>query len=495
MYRHVLSSILALYCAIGISQPRLEVTDDIKAIYEEISELHLKQAQSQIDLSREKDPNNVMLDHMEHYIDFFTVFITEDDAYFKEIEGKLDDRIRRVKNTPPDSPYRLFVQAEMELMWALIRMKWDQKLRAGSAVLRAYKLLRENVERYPSFAENNKSLSIIHAISESLPAWLRTLVGIRGSIAQGTEEILTFVEQAEAGQSIWYKEGVVVATYLLFYLNNEQSAAWDLLNEHDLNISSHPLLTFIYCNMAQKTGQNDLAIDMLEARSRDSLQLDFHYLDLLLGKYKLYRLDADADHYILRYIELFEGQHFIKEAYQKLAWHALVVSDDKDLYRQYLNKCVIYGEDLTDEDKQALKEAKHGEIPDSRLLRIRLLYDGGYLARAHQELILSQSHYPPGHVAREQYLYRQGRVLQGLQNYVEAINYLSVLLQEYPKSDSYYACNAALQIGMMLEDQERYTEALRYYHQSLNIDASTYRTSLHQKAKAGIERSRTKAIR
>lgn len=490
----IVAIVASLLVSITLSgQQVLEVTPSIQRLYNLTAALQLDKAQYVADSIKKVAPNNMLVYHMEHYIDFYEIFITEDEALFDQREDNLSYRLDLIDQADSDSPYFLFCQAEMELMWALVRLKWDQKYRAGRGVLRAYRLLEKNVDLYPDFKENYKSLSIIHAMSESLPAWLRTIIGISGNISEGTHEILSFVDYAKASSSLWYREGVVVASYMLFYLNNEKDKAWALLSEHDLDIASHPLLTFIYSNMAQRTGKNDLAISILEQRSTSDDILNFAYLDLLLGKSKLYRLDEDADKYIHKYLQGFRGQHFVKEAYQKLAWHALAVQGDADGYHKYIGKCLSYGAGLTDEDKQAAKEAESGQLPDQKLLRARLLFDGGYLHRAHRELILAEASYPSTHPMRDEYLYRLGRVLQGLGNPIEAIQYYDQVIT-LNNDDSYQRCNAALQIGLILERHGRYTEALRYLNKCLAIPSETYRTSLHQKAKAGIERVERKAM-
>lgn len=479
--------LLFVSCSTVHGQQVLEVSPNIRQLYSMTANLELDEAIAFADSIKKVEPDNMMVYHMEHYIDFYEIFITEDDDLFSAKEDNLEHRLDLIQQASEDCPYYLFCQAEMELMWALIRLKWDQKYRAAGAVLRAYRLLEKNVERYPDFQENYKSLSIIHAMAESLPAWIRTIVGISGNVAQGTDEILRYVDYAEDQQSMWYQEGVVVASYMLFYLNNEQEAAWALLQEHELDLHQHPLLTFIYSNMAQRLGKNELAIQLLEERPRSEAQLDFAYLDLLLGKCKLYRLDADADKYLRRYVEQFEGRHFIKEAYQKLAWHQLAVNNSEEGYLSAIEDCIRYGESLTDEDKQALTEARKAVLPDRVLLRARLLFDGGYYDQAYSELVLAGDRYGDSHPLQESYLYRVGRVLQQLGNPTEALEHYQKVLSS-TDNDSYERCNAALQSGLILESQGRPSAALQYYVECLDIPSTTYRASLHQKAKTGIDR-------
>lgn len=474
------------------AQAHMSLTSDIREAYALVTELKMYKADSVIQHIKKQDPDNKLVYHIENYIDFFTHFINEDKDAFEKVEDQLKERLTKITTQAIDSPYYLFAQAEMELQWALIRFKFNQRLKGGLAVLRAYKLLEENLLLFPDFAENKKSLSIIHALAPFVPSVIRKVLGIKGSIEEGTQEILDFVEKAKAERSLFYREGVVVAAYILFYLNNDQEEAWKLLEEHNLEVEKNPLLTFIYSNIAQKTGKNDLAIQLLETYSPQKDQIPFYYLDLLLGKNKLYRLDSDADVPIRRYLNQFKGKHFIKEGFQKLAWYELVVNEDLEAYDRYINRCLTMGEDLTDEDQQALQEAKSKTPLNPVLLKARLLYDGGYLKRAYDILIQHKEDFQEGNALEEEYTYRMGRVLQGMGKSPQAIRMYTKLIEDFEASSSYYRCNAALQTALILEEQERYAEALNFLQHCLSIDADTYRSSLHQKAKAGIERVRTK---
>lgn len=160
----------------------MEVTPAIRSAYASVSALKMDEARQKIEAIKISDPNNKLVYHIENYVDFFTHFINEDKDAFEDVEDNLDDRLDLIKETKINSPYYLFSQAEMELQWALIRFKFNQKLKGGTAVLRAYNLLEENMKIYPDFPANKKSLSIIHAMAPSVPGIVRKLLGIRGSI-------------------------------------------------------------------------------------------------------------------------------------------------------------------------------------------------------------------------------------------------------------------------------------------------------------------------
>ena len=88
--------------------------------------------------------------------------------------------------------------------------------------------------------------------------------------------------------------------------------------------------------------------------------------------------------------------------------------------------------------------------PHPKLLRARLLFDGNYCTRARaqleaidQETLTEQEHL--------EYLYRTGRVLDGLADYEGATSFYLRTVQLGRKNPAFYACKSALQAGLIEE--------------------------------------------
>jgi len=62
----------------------------------------------------------------------------------------------------------------------------------------------------------------------------------------------------------------------------------------------------------------------------------------MMGLTKLYRLDEGAEDDFLKFIKYQKGKSYIKEAYQKLAWNALIHGDEEQ-YKQYMALCKTKG--------------------------------------------------------------------------------------------------------------------------------------------------------
>ena len=468
------------------AQQRLQFTKPLKDAYLDFSSLKIFSGQRKLNAVKLNDPQNAMTYYIENYADFFTLFIQEEKSKYKNLLKNRDFRLNRIRSSDPSSPYYLFCQAEIILQWATIKLKFGDKIEAASDVYEAYRLLEKNKKKFPDFIENNKSLSIIYALAESLPGWIRKIMNIKGSVEIGTREISMLANKAHEGQSVFKEEIVAIYSYILFYSNNRKEEAYLLFEKYNLDHRTNPLIAFLKATMAQKTGRNDTAIKILEERPKGDDFLAFYYLDFMYGKFKLYRLDKDADKFLYKFLNNFKGEHYIKEAWQKLAWFRIIIHNDLNGYKQNMKTCQSSGKSLVDEDIQANKEAKSGQKPNEILLRARLLFDGGYYTKCQNLLILNSAFFVNA-IHDGEYYYRLARVTDALKNYHDALEYYDLTIV---KSDpgKYYACSAALYAGMICELQGKTNMAKKYFEKCLNLDPAGYSSSLHQKAKSGLDR-------
>jgi tetratricopeptide (TPR) repeat protein len=250
------------------------------------------------------------------------------------------------------------------------------------------------------------------------------------------------------------------------------------------------MLVFSKSKILMQTGYNDEAIELLLARPEDKAFHPFYYLDFLTGLAKLNRLDADANIYFLKFTTNYKGSAYVKEAYQKLAWHWLLNGDEK-MYRTYMKKVILYGDEFSDGDKLALSEAKKGESPNPCLLRARLLYDGGYYSKADSVLTAMDCRFESTRDSAE-YTYRKGRVYHAMDFKEDALLWYKRTIDEYRELPYYFAANASLQAGTLYETSGQLDIAADYYRECLRMPNTEYRRSLQQKAKAGLNRVKDK---
>ena len=480
---------LVFFCSSSLSgQGYFEMSPEVIAAYESVTRLRMDEAKQKIARVKSTEPDNLLIYLVENYIDFFDLFINEEEGTYDKIKANKKRRLELIKEGDKSSPFYLFCIAEINLQWATAGLKFGERIGPMRQVYSAYNLLKENQANHPDFVANKKSLSIIHALSESLPGIVRTLFNVKGSIEQGTQEIADLAEYSDNHEDFVFREETyAIYAYILFYQNNEKEKAYNILKAANLDFTASPLLCFLMANITQKTGRNDEALEILKARPQGSEYMPFYYLDFMYGKYLLYKLDNGALDHMNVFIENFKGRHFIKEAYQKLAWYALAADENIVHYKEQMANCISKGNTLVDEDKQAQKEAKHNDIPNVSLLQARLLYDGGYYQKAYQKLVL-QAHQFTDNKQLIEFNYRMGRITQALGNLTGAIDYYLQTINRGENQDSYFACNSALQTALIFEDQKEYKKAKQLFKRCLKIEPAEYQASLHQKAKSGLAR-------
>ena len=487
---YILTLTTCMVSAIGFSQAYFDYNADIQEVYEQIIDLRFDEARASLDSLELATPDNLARLHIENYIDFFTIFIDEDEELFKELKKDQKRRLKQIDSADDSSPYKLFAQAEINLQWAIMRSKFGEQIPVLKDIYSAYRDLKENQAKFPEFEENKKSLSIIHAVNETIPIpkFIKRLFALEGSIERGEKEIQEMLEYSIETNSMFYPEALGAYAVITLYQRNDLEKAYEIIQSSQLNPAKSPLVGFLFAKIAQRAGYNDAAIQYLTSCPKGEKYKSFDYLDFLLGLSYLRQLNPKAKSHLEAFVQNFEGRLYIKEAYQKLAWNALVMEDNIADYKKYIALAGSEGTSIVDDDKQAEAEAKNGEIPNPEMLKSRLLFDGGYYKRAYNTLIKNAHRFVYNKKLILEYNYRMGRCSQALKNYPDAVVFFSQTIDKGMKSKEYYACNAALQMGTIFEIQNDYKKAKKYFKMCRDMKPSKYKTSLHQKAKAGLER-------
>ncbi|MEM6965299.1 MAG: hypothetical protein AAF573_11070 [Bacteroidota bacterium] len=483
--------LILLSYSLQVSANYFEFTPLATEAYEKAMSLRFEEARKDLEQLRSDEPQNTIVHFIENYIDFFTIFINEDKSEFKRLERNKNPRLKAIRKGDRNSPYYLYCQAEIKLQWALARLKFEQYFNAFNEVSSAYKLLKRNQKKFPDFIANKKSLGILHAMVGTVPdnyKWgVKLLGGMTGTIEQGRKEVEEVLTYAKTNDFLFEEETLVMYAFLMLHLKNDLDEAWEIIQSDKLNPKSNPLVCFSFGNIAMRTGRIEEAINILENRPVGQQYFKFRFLDYMLGLSKLYRLDQDADVYLKKYVDNFNGQNYIKEAYQKLAWHYLVHGSEAK-YKEYITYARSRGAKVIGGDKSAEKEAKSEKVPHTLLLKARLLFDGGYYERA-RDLLKGKSLADFYNQKNQlEFTYRLGRINHNLGYHYEAIANYQTTIDRGRYATYYFACNAALQIGLIHEMYEDKAKAKEFFKLCLDIDPEEYQRSLHQKAKAGLNR-------
>lgn len=478
----------------GIIHAQYSYTPGCMQAHADISALKFDEAARVLERERVKDSGNLVPDMLQSYMDFITLMVGEDEADYERLTEVRGEVLDRLGSGDESSPWYRYSIARANLQWAFARVKFDSYFNAALDVRRAYNLLLENQELFPDFLPDKLGLGVLHALIGGIPdnyQWIAGIFSMKGSVEQGRSELLEVLEKAETEDYPFLKaEALFFISFLDLNLKAEPWQASLLLAYYKDIPGDNLLLVFPRVRILMQTGRNEEAIRLLASRPGGKEYYPFYYLDYLEGQCHLNRLDSFADNYFIRFTTNFKGKNYIKSAYQRTAWCALL-RGDTSRYRSEMRKVVSYGTDMVDGDQLALQDALSGDIPDICLLKARLLYDGGYYSFADS---LLQNIKCPLHTEKDsiEYPYRRGRIYHALDRHEEALEWYARAIERGREKPYYFAANAALQMGFIYEAGGDAEKAAEMYRQCIRMPKEEYKTSLNQKARAGLNRIRDK---
>ena len=477
----------------GYSEPAyFDFNSNCKEVFKQVLELKLDKAQLAIQRFKAIQNQNLAYDFISDYIDIFRIYISEDKALFKQLEKNEKLRVNKIGASENQaSPYIKYTQAEIHLHWALLHLKFGHYLAGFSKIKKAFNLLQANSKAYPSFVPNQKSLAVIHAMLSTVPQeykWIiKTMSGMSGDMDQARFELEQVILYSEKSDYVFKDEAVLAYIVLVTNFDNDISSAFTILNRTQLTPSSSPLISYVFAHLALKNFQNEKALEYLLNSPSGKDYYPFHYLDFLIGLSKLRRLDNDAHLYLQKYISSHKGSHFVKECYQKLAWAELIKNNIRG-YQHYMNLLKVNGTQVIDEDKQAHREASQNKIPNVHLLRARLLFDGGYFGDAETLILTNQNELYKSTDTELEANYRLGRIYHQLNKLDKAIVYYIKSFHQGMHHPAYFACASALYLGQIYERMQKNDLSEYFFGKCLQVFPKEYSNSLHQKAKAGLNR-------
>jgi hypothetical protein len=468
-----------------------DMNKNMQKSYLYIINLEFKKANILLEKEQYKNPQNGFIPLHKNYIDFLTILITEDFNYLELNENSKEVRLDLLDKNDENSPYYLYAKAELLLQWAFSRLKFEQYPTAAYELVKAYKLLEDNQEKFPDFTLNNKGLGLIHALLGALPKefhWILNLAGLEGDISLGLSKLDAVLND---NRFVMYENEILfLLSFLQINLGDNDALCQKYLDRIGDGYQDNLLLNFAAAQLSHNLGQNDYCLMILKNRLNNSGIIKFHYLDYLQAMSYLYVLDYEnAQQKFEYFLANFRGINYIKSANHKLAWIAFLQNNTEKKIT-YFKRVISDGYTSIDEDKVALKDAQRDYITHPILLKTRLLYDGGYYSFALTELKqIKDVHFLSSGINEIEYSYRLARIQSKLNNSKEKIiKYYERVLEKGQDATSYYAPMSALQIGLIYEKENDFQQAKYFFNKCLSISDFDYERGIHQKAKSGLGR-------
>jgi hypothetical protein len=460
------------------------------AAYKAIFELRFPEAKRLIQEEKAKSPNNGITILLENYLDYIYLLTSDNKADYEKFKDRKGDRIDAIRDNDKNSPYYLFAQAEIYIQWGMLKAKFGDYTTSAIDLNKGKKLLVENQEKFKDFLPNQKGLGWVDLAFGAIPSNLKSIVGffgIKGDMLSGFKQLERFKGQINGTKYSYYNDEAVLLISLadIDVLRNKNNYGKLIASINDMSDRSL-LKAYLQGYVAYKTGHNDEAIKFLMDAPHGANYLTFPAINYWLGTAKLCRMDTDANRYLLNYINATQSVNYIKDAYQKLAFHSML-TNNLAAYNTYVKLVKTKGSTFDEKDKQALKEANDAK-PDIDLLKARLYFDGGYYTNALAAIKAKDINELK--IARDkiELYYRLGRIYDQMGKDVDALANYQKAISIGSGATYYYAANSAMLSGMIYEQKREYKKAADYYNLALKMKNHEYQNSIDNQAKDGLKR-------
>jgi len=469
-----------------------------KKAYEEMIRLNFDESSKILSQEEFQNSKNIIPSFIRNYAVFLEVIIEEDvDGYDRFLENaKLI--IDKFEEVTEKSPYTKYCITDIYLQIAYVNALQESYFSTAMKLRSARNSILENQKEFPNFIPNKKALGVMNVALGSVPEnyeWIMDLFGLKGSVNEGLSMLKSLITQVKDSKSYSWLSTEAILSYTFSSINFGDSKKQDDFlqsifhyKRRDSSVFNNQLLCYSAASYYHHNGDNESVIKVLSKRVVGKTTQKLYYLDFVLGSAFLYKIDPRSVKYLNSYLSQFKGDAYRKSALQKIAWYNLVLGNT-GVYKQYMERVKMEGNAFFDGDKQAMKEAESGEVPNKYLLKFRLLFDGGYYREA-KRVFETNAAISVLKTKKDflEYNYRLGRLYDEWGKTTAAIGYYNKAIQEGKDYPYYYAANASLHMGYIYEKQGNSQLALKYYRLCLSLDFNEYHNSITQKAKAGLNR-------
>ncbi len=458
--------------------------------YSDIQKLRLEKARSAWREEREKKGENGFIPYLESYADFFYFLVTDDQKDYAAFGKRQDARLEQLAKLSGKSPYQRMMMAEIRLHSAFVKLKFGNRTSGSWDIIRANRLLGENLRLFPEFVPHLKALGLLHVMIGSVPEeyqWVARMMGLRGTVREGLAEL----GRVERESELFGKEARVTALLLHAYVLQPDERLMAKLKEMPYEEPDNLLFHFLSASILMKRSQGEAALAILNKAPRGGEYVAFPFLHYMKAEVNLQkqlygRAIAEYDHFL----EQTKGVNYLKDSYFK---RFLCTWLDEGVKPQpgWLSKVLSSGAMNVEADKHAQKTAERflaNKIDDGQkvLFEARYAFDGGFLAAALSVLEGVNEASFSYMQSKIEYNYRLGRILQQQGRTGEAIPFLRRALQMNEGYDYYFGASAALQLGYIYRKAGQPETAAGFFRKAMSFKKHEYKNSIDNKARAAL---------
>ena len=464
-----------------------DLNDNCKKAYKQIMTMRFDDAAVTITGEMKSNPDNLYIPFLQYYSDMVKLIITDDPQLYAKIKEDYWDYIE-IMEKDEASPYFEILKSEMLFHLSLANMKYGDKFTGVRNLIKSNKLCKSNVEEFPGFWLNNKMSGTFNVIFSFIPSsfqWAARIIGLKGNHDAGIKQLNQYHEDA-TGIPGMAEESVLYFGLARKY-GGDDMAAYEYIKNVNPHYYENPLVKYFYAVLCVRSFNNEVGLELVQSLNTGTFQVMFYPYDYLIGKAKLNRLDDDADVYLKRFYNNSPGEEYKKEICYKIAQYYLI-NNDKTQFEIWKNRIEDVGNDMTDRDREAEIESDQDYQPLPEMVKVQLLFEGGYFERAQLQL----NDIPVSKISASPYdiefIYWTGRLYQQTERLQEAIAIFEDIINNGEAVEYYFAADAAYQIGKIHEDSKHYSSAKRYYELCLEINDSDWEYFIKIKSERGVTR-------
>lgn len=454
--------------------------------YHDVLKLKLEKGRAKLN---QVIPNQAQLGHY-HYVkslaDVIEILITEDPKLYKKYEDSEEDNLDGLREMDESDPHRRFYNAEIRIQWAIIKIMFDEDMKAGLSLKTAYNYTERNIEKHPDFVSNYKAYGSLHVLFAVVPEsyhWILKLFGIKGNSILGWDEL----NKIQPDNPYWLETGLIKSLIAINILNKEKQTL-ELLDELRANHKDNLIVNYLYNTALIKYAKSEQALPSL----RKLLFASEDYYQIVNVYYKLGDIYMQKQQYPLaryhlsKFLNQHKGKNYVKDTWFKIFLSYWLEGNQK-MAEIHWNKAKESGRTFASADRNANSLMDQDNYPNPWLMKARLATDGGYFELASQALDEIQQGSLANKKEESEYFYRYGRLNDKMEQDQDAIfNYLNAI-KKAGKENWYFAPSACLYTGYIYELRLDYEKAHFYYKKAMSYKKHSYKAGIDNKAHAALK--------
>lgn len=485
-----------LYVVKNTKSQTFDFNENYQQAYLQASRMKLVEAKKITSIERSKNSENLAYTLVDNYTDLVNLVIYTDENFYKTFISNSVSRINSIEKLSNDNPWRAAVLSELYFHKASARLIYSENIKAAFDIRKAATNINYNKKIHLSFTYNYKLSSLLNLAFGSIPEsmkWAASLLSMKGDVETGLKESAYFLNHTKNNEDFrcFYPEALCLRLTLInmFDPNTRKTNTPRHLIKEAQNhneIYKNQLLLFTVADYQMRNNMNDEAIKLLLNAKFDSSYAKLENLNYLTGIALQNKLDDRAILYFQKYVQNKANKNYVKASWQRIAWHYLL-KNNVEKYYENIKQVLVYGNSITESDQSALVEAKSLSIPNKHILATQLLFDGGYYKQALSEI--KKANYSKLKLEEKaEYNYRLARIYDEVNNTPKAIEHYNLVVEQASDKPWFFAANSLLMIGLHYEEIGEKEMAKANYKNCLKLNPNRYKTSIHQKAKAGLNR-------